>query len=152
MLQDQRVRLALGAIGMAVLGALIALVLAPEQEEATGAQAVVRAGKAATVALPATVADALAANWNDLGPCNPGRGRYFDHLDEQGVPDPLVLAFNADDELAGVYVTSRTAMPVPPWEHMPSGLAGVPNYSFEHWSLPVYYSDTAVICTRTKTP
>ena len=148
MLQDRRVQYALGAIAMAVVGAVIALMISPGESESTlGDRVVVTtgAGSAAAADLPLTALDAQAAGWTDLVRCFKGKGRYFEHMDAEGNPDPFVLAFNTEDELIGVYLTSRVEME-PPWEYMPDGLLGVPNYEFEHWSLPVYFKDSTLAC------
>jgi hypothetical protein len=151
MLQDRRVQYALGAIAMAVLGAVVALILSPgESESALGDRVVVTTGAGSTVSsdLPLTASDARTAGWRDLVTCYKGKGRYFEHTDAQGNPDPFVLMFNADNELIGVYLTSKVEMPGP-WEHVPTGLEGVASYQFEHWSLPVYFKDPTLACGET---
>ena len=149
MLQNRRTQYVLVAIGAAVVGAVVGLVLAPVGSESpVGDRVVITNG--AGVALPAELplkADlAAAAGWTDLVRCFKGRGRYFEKLDAQGTPGPYLLMYDNDDELIGVHLVSRTEMPVPPWEHAEDGLLGVTNYEFVQWSLPVYFKRPVLAC------
>ena len=149
MLQNRRNQYVLGAIGAAVVGAVIALVLAPgDSESSLGDRVVITTGAGAAVSedLPLTAALATTAGWADLVRCFKGKGRYFEKPDAQGAAGPYLLMYNNDDELIGVYLTSRTEMPAPPWEYAENGLLGVANYEFEHWSLPVYLKDPVFAC------
>ena len=139
MLQGQLTKYILGALFFLAVGAVIGTNMSPaEVESAYGDRIVVTTGaKGAAADLPITAAAAVEAGWKDLVRCFRGKGRYFEHIDAEGNLNPFVLAYNNEDELIGVYLTSKIEMPAP-WEYKPNGLLGVTNYEFEHWSLPVY--------------
>ena len=146
MLQGQLTKYVLGAVFLLAVGAVIGLNLSPPEVESDyGDRIVLTTGLKGAVDLPTTAAAATEKGWKDSVRCFRGKGRYFEHTDEDGNLNPIVLAFNNGDELIGVYLTSRIEMPAP-WEYKPNGLLGMTNYEFEHWSLPVYLKDPTLAC------
>ena len=55
--------------------------------------------------------------------------------------------YNADDELIGMYLFSKSEMPVPwhRWDELKGG-GGLTLIDFEHWSLVVFLQDATRAC------
>ena len=145
--ENPRIQLALGAIAMAAIGVILALLISPGGTQGLGDRLVISTGSGAEFSeeLPMTATLATAAGWTDLVRCFMGRGRYFTRANAQGEPFPYMLLYNVDNALVGVYLVSSGEMPEP-WEHLEDGLIGVTGYEFEHWGLPVYVNDPILAC------
>ena len=142
-------QLALGAVVMAVIGAVIGLIVSPgDSGTSLGDRVIITTGSGSIITeeLPLTATEATSAGWTDLVRCYKGKGRYFEKTDAQGQPGTYMLMYNNDNELIGVYIVSTVEMVIPPWERMEEGLIGVTSYEFPHWSLPVYFKDPTLAC------
>ncbi len=96
--------------------------------------------------LPLTAAEAVAAGWTDPIFCSPGRGRYF-HKGPAGEGEPFFLMYNSADELIGMYLFTKSEMPIP-WKRLDElrGGGGITIVDFEHWGLIVFYQDSTRAC------
>ena len=98
------------------------------------------------MSLPLTAAEAVADGWTDPIFCSVGRGRYF-QKGPVGEGEPFFLMYNADDELLGMYLFSKSEMPSPwhRWDELKGG-GGLTLIDFEHWSLVVFTQDATRAC------
>ena len=96
--------------------------------------------------LPLTSAEAVAAGWTDPIFCSAGRGRYF-QKGPAGEGEPFFLMYNDIDELIGMYMFSKSEMPIP-WKRLDElrGGGGLSLIDFEHWGLLVYNQDPTRAC------
>ena len=100
------------------------------------------------VSLPLTAAEAVAAGWTDPILCSSGRGRYF-QKGPAGEGEPFFLMYNAEDQLIGMYLFSKSEMPIP-WKRLDElrGGGGLTLIDFEHWGLLVYNRDPTRACEK----
>ncbi len=98
--------------------------------------------------LPLTAAAAVAEGWTDPIFCSVGRGRYF-QKGPAGEGEPFFLMYNADDKLMGMYMFSKSEMPIP-WKRLDElrGGGGKLVIDFEHWGLLVYLQDPTRACGK----
>ena len=74
-----------------------------------------------------------------------GQGKYFKKTSGEQVP--YLLMYDANDQLTGMYMFSKTEMP-PPWEHMEQITGGGgPVLDYEHWGLFIYFREPLDACT-----
>ena len=171
-LMNRWIQLILVAAVMAVAGAVVTQVAFSGGEEEGGGVSVITAGDRVLVTsplqagkyggtgygetggavrnvvmdeLPLTAAAAVAAGWKDPFLCDVGRGRTFQKVGEQDVP--YFLLYNINDELQGIYLFSRSEIPLAPWVKRSNLVAGGrPVIEEEHWAMVVNFKDPIRAC------
>ena len=143
-------RLATGALVMAVLGAVVTLagtggLASTSTDEGRRVAFAYSSSVGESENLPASVEQAVASGWQGSIRCVKGQGRFYRRLQGEQA-DPLMLLFSADGRLIGLNLHSAGEQPAP-WGHYPDGLqAGVEGREAAYWDLNIYLANPLKAC------
>ena len=134
----------LGLVLGTVIGVLILILVGGGSSSGVGDRLNLTADSQTTgFNIPLSTVNAVGAGWIDPTLCSPGRGRYFTKADSSN----LIVLYNNDEHVAGVYLSSDTEMPEP-WRKIDSlkGGGGIELIGKEHWGLYAYFNDPIQAC------
>ena len=140
-LQNQRIRLLIGAVIMLLVGIIGSYLNTGGMADSTASNFHVAFGYSDASdgldSLPLLASDAEKAGWKGSIRCHQAQGRFYRKLSGDD-PDPVMLLYDQTGNLIGLNVYSPTLQPSP-WSHMPEGMLGVEGRQHPHWDVNVFF-------------
>jgi hypothetical protein len=152
LLQNQRIRLLIGAVIMLLVGFLGAYINAGGMTGTSASDFNVAFGYSdvsrGLTSIPLLAVDAEKAGWKGSIRCHQAQGRFYRKLSGED-PDPVMLLYDQDGNLIGLNMHSPIPQPGP-WSHMPEGLLGVKGRQNPYWDINMFFGTPTHACeTRT---